>query len=136
MAQCKGKKLYTAPCGPHVYGTSEKAYAAMKKSSSNQCIVVSGESGAGKTEANRQLMNYLIWHGSDAETSQDLDQHANLSPTHSPNLSPVPYLEITYVAVPEQHARAIDCSPLTGVTHDARTSHCLPVLLTHQDLTS
>ena len=24
MAQCKGKKLYTAPCGPHVYGTSEK----------------------------------------------------------------------------------------------------------------
>ena len=72
MAQCKGKKLYNTPCGPHVYGTAEKAYAAMKRTSGNQCIVVSGESGAGKTEANRQLMNYLIWRGSDAETSQDL----------------------------------------------------------------
>ena len=44
----------------------------MKKSSTNQCIVVSGEFGSGKTEANRQLMNYLIWCGSDAETSQEL----------------------------------------------------------------
>jgi myosin heavy subunit len=24
MMQCKGRKLYNTPCGPHVYGTSEK----------------------------------------------------------------------------------------------------------------
>ena len=72
MEQCKGKKLHNAECGPHIYCTAERAYVTMKKKKHNQCIVVSGESGAGKTEANRQLMNYLIWRGSDAETSQDL----------------------------------------------------------------
>ena len=63
MEQCKGKKLHNAECGPHIYCTAERAYVTMKKKKHNQCIVVSGESGAGKTEANRQLMNYLIWRG-------------------------------------------------------------------------
>ena len=65
MALCKGKKLHNAGTGPHVFATSEQAYAAMQKSKKNQCIVVSGESGAGKTETNRQLMKYLIWRGKD-----------------------------------------------------------------------
>jgi len=74
MMQCKGKKLWNCGCGPHVYGISEKAYAAMKKSRTNQCIVVSGESGAGKTETNRQLMNYLVWRGTDSQSEDTLTQ--------------------------------------------------------------
>ena len=63
MLQCINKKLYNAGCGPHKFAMAEQSYAAMKKQRNNQCIVVSGESGAGKTETNRQLMRYLIWRG-------------------------------------------------------------------------
>ena len=72
MQQCKGKKLYNAGCGPHVFAVAEKAFVHMRKKAGNQCIVVSGESGAGKTEANRQLMNYLIWRGSEGKSSATL----------------------------------------------------------------
>ena len=74
MEKCKGKKLWNAGCGPHVFAMSEQAYAAMKKSRNNQCVVVSGESGAGKTETNRQLMKYLIWRGQDASAEDTLTE--------------------------------------------------------------
>ena len=74
MEQVKGKRLWNAPCGPHVYAVSEQAYATMRKLRKNQCIVVSGESGAGKTETNRQLLNYLVWRGTDSQSQNKLTQ--------------------------------------------------------------
>jgi myosin heavy subunit len=51
-----------------------QAYATMKKLKNNQCIVVSGESGAGKTETNRHLLNYLVWRGTEGQAEDTLTQ--------------------------------------------------------------
>ena len=59
MKKYVGKKLGVAPS--HVYGTAECAYQYLKQSGKSQSIVVSGESGAGKTETNKHLMCYLAY---------------------------------------------------------------------------
>jgi myosin heavy subunit len=44
---------------PHVYATSSAAYRDLCKTTKNQSILVSGESGAGKTETVKILMNHF-----------------------------------------------------------------------------
>ena len=44
---------------PHVYAIAEAAYAAMMADEQRQAILVSGESGAGKTESAKMVMQYL-----------------------------------------------------------------------------
>ena len=44
---------------PHVYATSVASYKHMVMEEKNQSILVSGESGAGKTETTKILMNHL-----------------------------------------------------------------------------
>ncbi|XP_041082739.1 unconventional myosin-IXAa-like isoform X6 [Polyodon spathula] len=43
---------------PHIYAVADVAYHAMLQQRNNQCIVISGESGSGKT----QSTNFLIHH--------------------------------------------------------------------------
>ncbi|KAL3310366.1 Unconventional myosin-VI [Cichlidogyrus casuarinus] len=52
-----GKSLGSVP--PHVYAIGDKAYRDMKVYKESQAIIVSGESGAGKTEATKHLLRYL-----------------------------------------------------------------------------
>lgn len=45
--------------GPHVYLTADSAFGAMMRDGVNQSIIISGESGAGKTETAKIAMQYL-----------------------------------------------------------------------------
>jgi len=45
----------------HIFASAEEAYQRIRKDRRPQSIVVSGESGAGKTETNKYLMRYLAW---------------------------------------------------------------------------
>ena len=44
---------------PHVYTVGERTYCQMMSNRKDQSLIVSGESGAGKTEACKRVMSYL-----------------------------------------------------------------------------
>ncbi|KAG8582058.1 hypothetical protein GDO81_007897 [Engystomops pustulosus] len=64
-----GRSLGTLP--PHVYAIADKAFRDMKVLKMSQSIIVSGESGAGKTENTKFVLRYLTEsYGS----GQDIDE--------------------------------------------------------------
>jgi len=65
----KGKNIYELP--PHIYTVADTAFLNLREQGKDQCIIISGESGAGKTEASKLIMEYIAAvSGSSAEVDK------------------------------------------------------------------
>jgi len=68
-----GRSLGTQP--PHVFAIADKAFRDMKVLKQSQSIIVSGESGAGKTESTKYILKYLCDnYGQSAKSAGSLEQ--------------------------------------------------------------
>jgi len=69
----RGRNRLEVP--PHVFAVAESSYYNMKAYHENQCVIISGESGAGKTEAAKRLMQYIasVSGGSDSSIQRTKD---------------------------------------------------------------
>eukprot|EP00967_Tisochrysis_lutea_P145350 scaffold272800_cov32-Tisochrysis_lutea.AAC.2 len=61
MAKYKDKDVGARGTEPHVYAMGEAAFRHVKRHKAPAAIVMSGESGAGKTETTKHIMRYLAW---------------------------------------------------------------------------
>ena len=67
----QNKRLGDLP--PHIFAVADAAFHTMLRNKQNQCIVISGESGSGKTESTNLLLHHLTalshkgLHGSGVE---------------------------------------------------------------------
>ncbi|KAG8190757.1 hypothetical protein JTE90_024884 [Oedothorax gibbosus] len=57
IEQYQGAASYENP--PHVYALSDNMYRNMLIDNESQCVIISGESGAGKTVAAKYIMSYI-----------------------------------------------------------------------------
>ncbi|MED6137236.1 hypothetical protein PIB30_063188, partial [Stylosanthes scabra] len=68
MAQYKGAAF--GELSPHPFAVADAAYRLMINEGISQSILVSGESGAGKTESTKLLMRYLAYMGGRAAVGE------------------------------------------------------------------
>ncbi|KAL0785575.1 hypothetical protein Bca101_001821 [Brassica carinata] len=66
MEQYKGSDF--GELSPHPFAVADSAYRKMINEGVSQAILVSGESGAGKTESTKMLMQYLAFMGGKAQS--------------------------------------------------------------------
>ena len=66
------KRLMDNP--PHVYGIAETAFSNLAHQGGNQSVIISGESGAGKSESTKYILSYLTTVSNDADSDSWIQQ--------------------------------------------------------------
>ena len=101
MLPLYGGELSTKYCGissksdlpPHLYSIAVSAYNAMMRNSEPQVTVISGESGAGKTESTKHFMRQIMTASSRRNGGGDEDGPRELHPVEQKIIQTNPILE-------------------------------------------
>lgn len=57
VKEYRKRHFFEAP--PHVFALSDNAYRSLTEENRGQCILISGESGSGKTEASKKVLQFI-----------------------------------------------------------------------------
>jgi len=57
-------------CPPHIFGVAEGSYQGMNNGGKNQSILITGESGAGKTENTKKVISYFASIGASSKRKE------------------------------------------------------------------
>jgi myosin heavy subunit len=86
MRRFVGSELGSASVRPHVYAMGEAAYTRVREGRTT-ALVMSGESGSGKTETTKHVLNYIAW----SAEQQDGAHAGGAAPSRAaPSPSPPP----------------------------------------------
>ncbi|MED6156827.1 hypothetical protein PIB30_017987 [Stylosanthes scabra] len=119
-----------APFGelsPHVFAVAEASYRAMRNEGKSQSILVSGESGAGKTETTKLIMQYLTFvggrAGSDDRTVEqqllaDAEKYKLGHPSHFHYLNQSKIYELDGVNNAEEYVNTRRSMDIVGISHE------------------
>lgn len=68
------KSVQLGQLTPHVFAVADSSFRAMVREEKSQSILVSGESGAGKTETTKLIMQYLAYVGGRKTDGRSVEQ--------------------------------------------------------------
>ena len=109
------------PLPPHIWGPARRAYLAMRQGE-DQSILVSGESGAGKTEATKYILQYLADASSLVDTgAADAADAAGAAPRQRKASNVALPAGGVIPALPKLEQQILDASPLLEAFGNAKT---------------
>ncbi|XP_065175985.1 unconventional myosin-IXb-like isoform X3 [Sycon ciliatum] len=76
----RGRRLDDPSLRPHVFAIADDSFTSMVRNKKNQCIVISGESGSGKTEATKLLLHHVMQVSAKVPTSEELRRILGTAP--------------------------------------------------------
>ncbi|KAF8841482.1 hypothetical protein BDN67DRAFT_513696 [Paxillus ammoniavirescens] len=68
---------------PHIFAVTERAWVNMQEERENQSILITGESGAGKTESTKKVIQYLSAIATDTHLPTSSHTHSPSLPSYS-----------------------------------------------------
>ncbi|KAG5443779.1 Myosin heavy chain, non-muscle [Clonorchis sinensis] len=103
----KGKRRHERP--PHIYAIADAAYRSMLQDREDQSILCTGESGAGKTENTKKVIQYLASVAASAKTQKTTTANV-ISKLHSQDIN-----------VGELEAQLLKANPILEAFGNAKT---------------